>query len=89
MNQQQIPVPLNQTTEIRCSNCNGIFFNLVYTVRKISKIITLTPDDQIIPIPVFVCNECGEVLKDSMPELFNKPEEEKPKAKILNIGDTL
>lgn len=86
---QPQPVSINQTTEISCVECSGTFFNMVHCLRKVSRVITMTAEDQIIPIPVFVCNECGTVVNESMPELF-KQQEPKPKAKILNLeGDSI
>ena len=58
---------LSQTTGVECSNCHGIFFKQSVLIRKISKFLTGEPEDRIIPMVIFRCDDCGEVFKDQFP----------------------
>ena len=41
---------------------------------KFSALLTGSPKDSFMPIEVFVCGQCGEVLQDLLPnELKSKP----------------
>ena len=37
-------------------------------IKKISKIITGTSTDQLAPIQILRCCDCGEILKESLPD---------------------
>lgn len=67
MNQTQQPIDLKQTTGIECQNCGGIFFEEAILLRRLSKIYTATPVDQIVPIPAFTCKDCGSPIKEFFP----------------------
>lgn len=66
MNQPQAP-NLNSSTPIICTSCNGRFFQSAIMFRKISKLLTATTQDAIIPIETFRCMDCGEVLSELLP----------------------
>lgn len=89
--QFQLP-PLSSTQEITCQaetsegvKCGSQFFISMHIVRKISKLLVPgSPQDIILPIPVLICSECGEVLQESLPpELQEKPNG-KDNLRILN-----
>lgn len=44
-----------------CPNCGGKYFKEVMMFKKISKIQAATPEDILFPIPVYVCDKCGEI----------------------------
>ena len=49
---------------------NNTFIEANY-IRKISKLLTGSPEDMIVPIPTFVCTKCSHVneqFKIKMPE---------------------
>ena len=46
-----------------CENCGFDVFIPDTKFRTISKIVTGTPQDVVIPIEVYLCGECGEVHK--------------------------
>tara|TARA_Y100000389_G_scaffold86549_1_gene83233 strand:+ start:485 stop:700 length:216 start_codon:yes stop_codon:yes gene_type:complete len=67
-NQQQ-RIDINNTTEIVCEECGSKFFTEVMTLRKASKLLTGAANDQIVPIPVIRCADCGHVNKDFTPNI--------------------
>jgi hypothetical protein len=41
-------------------------------IRKASKFITGTPQDALIPIPVFACAKCKHINEDMLPQELKK-----------------
>jgi uncharacterized Zn finger protein len=61
-------VALKDTTAIDCEECgNGVFQEGVL-LRKISRFVTGTSQDALMPIPVFSCSKCGHVNAEFMPK---------------------
>ena len=44
-----------------CPNCGGKFFKEVYALKRISAIISPTGEEELFPIPIYVCASCGTV----------------------------
>jgi hypothetical protein len=64
-NLQSPQIDIKKTTPVLCDNaeCNGDMFMSAMKFRKVSKILAGTPDDQIIPVQVFMCVACGSIPK--------------------------
>jgi hypothetical protein len=60
----QEPLDLSKTEPISCKKCGGEVFVQGFAFRKISKILTKKPKDEVIPVELFLCGDCGEVLED-------------------------
>jgi hypothetical protein len=66
---------LDKTTAISCDKCNNTSFIEGFILRKVSRFLTGTPKDGLIPITVFVCTSCSHVNEEFIPsELKNKSE---------------
>ncbi len=52
---------LQDQPTIKCENCNGIYFREVIYIKKVSKILTGSNEDTIVPFPIYKCDECGHV----------------------------
>ena len=77
MEQEQINLnlSLDKTQELICDKCGHNVFQEGLMLRKASKFLTGTPQDAIIPLPVFNCSACGHVNEEFLPEpLKNKGE---------------
>ena len=59
---------LQNSKEMSCENCECIFFKQVFTLRKVSKVLIGSPTDQIMPIPIFRCDDCGAPVMDMLPD---------------------
>jgi len=67
--QQMDPTTLiNQSKPEICGNCDGQFFRQTFMFRRISKILVGAPQDQLVPIPVFRCDDCGTPIGDMVPD---------------------
>ena len=61
-------VALKDTTGIQCEECGHEVFREGVLLRKVSRFVTGTSQDALMPIPVFSCSKCGHVNKDFMPK---------------------
>lgn len=55
---------MKSATEIKCESCGHDTFEEVIKLRKISKLLTGSNKDTLVPIPMFACKKCGHVNKD-------------------------
>jgi uncharacterized Zn finger protein len=71
MSQQQqinMNVALKDTTPVKCEECENEIFTEGVMLRKISRFVTGTSQDALMPIPVFSCAKCGHVNAEFMPK---------------------
>lgn len=66
---------LKDSKGVSCEKCNHVLFVEKYALRKISRLITGSPSDTVIPVPVFSCSSCGHVNSDFLPKEFNLTDE--------------
>jgi hypothetical protein len=67
--QPQMSLDLSKTTPILTA-AGGKIWHQGYLLRKVSKFITGTNEDNVLPIQVFYDPETGKVLKDGLPDEF-------------------
>ena len=61
---QQPKIDLSKAKEMKCTNCGGTVFIQGTKFLKISKIVTGTPNDAIIPVELYLCGDCGEICEE-------------------------
>ena len=61
-------VSLKDTTAIICESCEIEVFIEGVMLRKVSRFVTGTTQDALMPIPVFTCSKCGGVNADFLPK---------------------
>ena len=72
---QQPKIDLSKAKELKCQECGGTVFIPATKFLKVSKIVTGTPQDAIIPVELYLCGDCGEICEELLPkELQNKNE---------------
>ena len=76
MDQMKMNINLEDTTEITCDECGSATFHEAVTLRSISRFITGTAQDGMMPIPIFACDRCGHVNEQFLPK--QKPSNEAP-----------
>ena len=70
---QQPKIDFSKATEMECQECKGTVFIAGTKFLKVSKIVTGTPNDAIIPVELYLCGDCGEINEELLPkELKNK-----------------
>jgi len=78
MNQEQkmqMNVDIKQSTPITDADGNQIFYEAT-VLRKISKFLTGTSEDAVIPIPVFIDTKTGKILIELLPKELREEYEE-------------
>jgi hypothetical protein len=63
----QLSLDIKKTTPILTTS-GGKIWHQGYILRKVSKFVTGTPEDNVLPIQVFYDPETGEILKEGLPE---------------------
>lgn len=61
---------------VSCDKCTGDLFLPSFKFKKVSRLLTGSPKDQIIPIEVFVCASCGTMLNELLPKELQHGSEE-------------
>jgi len=60
----QIQVNIKDATNTECENCKNIYFDKVTVLKKISRLIARTSEDQYVPVETYKCTECGNINKE-------------------------
>jgi hypothetical protein len=68
-------ISLEKTEAIGCKKCGGEIFVQGFGFRKISKLLTGKPKDEVLPVELFLCGDCGEVLNELLPPGLKVEEE--------------
>lgn len=66
--QEDAPLDLTKTNPIECKGCGGEVFVQGFSFRKISKLLSGKPKDEILPVEIFLCGDCGELLNELLPK---------------------
>lgn len=77
------PNILKHSSDIRCHECNGMFFRQDVMLRRVSKIAIASPEDMTIPIPVFICTNCHTPLKEQFDMIL---EDLTPPKQIIDVN---
>ena len=79
--QGQPKIDLGKSKPIVCAHCGDDVFVTAGKFRKISKLITGTPQDVVVPIDVMLCANCGEICEELLsPQLAVLEELDRKKA---------
>jgi uncharacterized Zn finger protein len=54
-------IDLKKQPTVECEECKSKYFKEVILIKKVSKLMTGSADDTIVPFPTYMCNECGHV----------------------------
>ena len=61
-----LKIDLTQTQEVLCESCNHNTFKQSFILRKVSKFLTQTSEDSILPVTVLECMKCGTICEDAL-----------------------
>lgn len=61
--QQQMNIDFSKAIDIYCE-CGNNVYNMAYKFKKISKLLSPTGQELIVPIQIFRCIECGQEHED-------------------------
>ena len=63
-NQNQMRVNPLELPNIKCEKCDNIFYDKVTVIKKVSKLLTGSPKDELIPMETYICTECSHINSD-------------------------
>mgnify|MGYP006277307339 CR=1 FL=1 len=69
--QPKLNIDFNNTTGVESEDGNVVSVS-GFVLRKVSKFVTGTQEDGIIPIPVFYDVKTGKILKETLPKEIRK-----------------
>ena len=64
----QVQIKASDLEDIICENCGGKVFKEVMMVKRLSALISPTGKEQIIPVPVLRCDDCGHINEQFLPK---------------------
>lgn len=71
-----------KSTPIVCEQCGCNRFIQVTLLRKVSRLLIGSPEDAVIPVPTFACQDCGNINKEFLPiGISEDDKQEKPQPK--------
>ena len=59
---------LKNSQELVCDKCGHNTFINSFMLRTVSKLLTGSSEDNLLPIPVFECSKCGHINEDFIPD---------------------
>lgn len=80
MEKHNLNISLKDGTPVKCA-CGGQNFMEVVRFFRFSALLTGSPKDSMMPVPAYICGNCGDTLQDLLPREL----QEKPKIDINNI----
>lgn len=66
----EIDIKFENTTEMSCEKCQCNIFAEGIFLRKVSKFVTGSPVDSLVPIGTFYCVRCQHVNEDLLPKVL-------------------
>ena len=66
--QTNINVRLDDLTDVKCDECEGEYFRTVMLMKRLSPLVSPTGKEQIVPIQIFRCDDCGHVNEVFIPK---------------------
>jgi uncharacterized Zn finger protein len=61
-------IDLKEQATLVCEECGSKYFKEVVMIKKVSKLLTGSMEDTVVPFPTYRCDDCGHVNKEF--ELF-------------------
>lgn len=88
MTDLQLQSLMKNAEPFRCTTCDGIYYKQVVVLNRISKLLTASTHDTIIPQQSFLCDTCGTPF-GLEPESLPQPEEENEEVKETNPNNII
>lgn len=69
--QDKLQINLRDAETLNCENpeCDSALFVEVFAFKKVSKFVTGSSQDALVPFPMYKCDKCGHINSEfAMPE---------------------
>ena len=60
----KMKVDLREQPSVKCEKCESLFFEEVTMIKKVSKLLTGSSEDTIVPFPTYRCDDCNHVNEE-------------------------
>jgi hypothetical protein len=60
----QLKINLREQPTLKCENCESEIFKEVVLIKKVSKLMTGSSEDTIVPFPTYVCALCNHMNEE-------------------------
>ena len=70
LSKPKVNIDLKEQPSVVCEKCEGVYFREVTMIKKVSKLLTGSHEDTIVPFPTYCCDKCSHVNEDF--KLFDK-----------------
>tara|TARA_R100001443_G_scaffold105674_1_gene114762 strand:+ start:1168 stop:1410 length:243 start_codon:yes stop_codon:yes gene_type:complete len=67
-----LKIDASDLDDICCEECGGKVFRQVSMFKRLSALVSPTGKEQIVPIPVFRCDDCGHINNEFLPKSKKK-----------------
>ena len=72
MSKLNVNIGPNDMQPITCAECGGMYFRQGMAINKVSKLLTGSDKDTMVPVPVFRCDDCGFIPEEFKPIKLKK-----------------
>jgi hypothetical protein len=64
LSKPKVNIDLKKQPSVVCEKCEGVYFREVTMIKKVSKLLTGSGQDTIVPFPTYMCDGCGHVNEE-------------------------
>ncbi len=64
LSKPKVNIDLKKQPSVVCEKCEGKYFREVTMIKKVSKLLTGSGQDTIVPFPTYMCDGCGHVNEE-------------------------
>lgn len=61
--EQQVQVDLTKAETMKCKSCGNAIFIPSFILKRLSPLVSPSGKEAVIPVQVYSCGSCGEVVK--------------------------
>jgi len=66
-------IDLRDQPTVKCEKCESVWFEEVTMIKKVSKLLTGSSEDTIVPFPTYACRDCGHINDELNPFFEDTP----------------
>ena len=64
----KINIKASDMKDVVCDNCEGKVFKEVIMLKRVSALVSPTGKEQLVPVQVIRCDDCGHINKEFLPK---------------------
>lgn len=60
----KLQISLREQPTVVCESCGGTHFKEIVLIKKVSRLLTGSAEDTLVPFPTYKCDNCGHMNED-------------------------